>query len=158
MSSTVDIYDGRYLNWLNVNKFICFYECNRLFIFLGRKKDNNYIIYNNVHLVLLGHYSNWYRAGCNKDYKLLCRAWISMAYVHHYFHRFVLLFVNQSIYSSFYIIYIIYNCILLAGYYSAFAILLLVPIDIASVVINRRSTTNGHDSNYSDNIKVLGTK
>ena len=42
------------------------------------------------------------------------------------------------------------------GYYSSLAILLIVPIDIASVVIDRRSTTVRYDKDYNDNINVLG--
>ena len=75
---------------------------------------------------------------------------------HTYITTFIGLWINLFIFL--YIIYIYIIVFWFAGYYSAFAILLLVPIDIASVVINRRSTTTGHDSNYSDNIKVLGTK
>ena len=46
---------------------------------------------------------------------------------------------------------------LFIGYYASFAILLLVPIDIASVVVDRRSNTIGSDSNYTDNKNVLST-
>ena len=46
---------------------------------------------------------------------------------------------------------------LFIGYYASFAILLLVPIDIAAVVANRKSTTIGSDSNYSSNRNTLST-
>jgi hypothetical protein len=43
------------------------------------------------------------------------------------------------------------------GYYSSFAILLLVPIDIAACVSNRRSTSIGNDPNYDFDKKALST-
>ena len=64
-------------------------------------------------------------------------------------------FYGFSIYNYFwyYVIMIYYIPI---GYYSSLAILLIVTIDIASVVIDRRSTTVGYDKDYNDNINVLG--
>mmetsp|Transcript_7381 Transcript_7381/g.10461 ORF Transcript_7381/g.10461 Transcript_7381/m.10461 type:complete len:1010 (-) Transcript_7381:824-3853(-) len=46
---------------------------------------------------------------------------------------------------------------LFVGYYASFAILLLVPIDIAAVVVDRRSNVIGSDSNYDSNKKHLST-
>eukprot|EP01035_Chromulina_nebulosa_P002873 gene2873-3925_t len=46
---------------------------------------------------------------------------------------------------------------LFIGYYASFAILLLVPIDIASIIVDRRSDTIGNDSNYTNNNHVLST-
>jgi hypothetical protein len=40
-------------------------------------------------------------------------------------------------------------------YYSSFGILLLVPIDIASVVIDRRSTIANSDPNYTSDVELL---
>jgi ABC-type cobalt transport system substrate-binding protein len=44
---------------------------------------------------------------------------------------------------------------LFIGYYASFAILLLVPIDITAVIIDRRSTTTGSDSDYNDTVQTL---
>ncbi len=41
------------------------------------------------------------------------------------------------------------------GYYATFAILLLVPIDIASIVIDRRSTASGSDADYNFDVDTL---
>ena len=48
---------------------------------------------------------------------------------------------------------------LIIGYYCSFGILLLVPIDIAAVVVDRRSTSSQQtgDSTYSDNVHLLST-
>ena len=48
---------------------------------------------------------------------------------------------------------------LFIGYYSAFAILLLVPIDIAVIQNDRQSTENASEqnSNYNDNLDTLAT-
>jgi hypothetical protein len=43
------------------------------------------------------------------------------------------------------------------GYYSAFAILLMVPIDIGTVVIDRRSTNIGSDPEYKFDVNTLST-
>lgn len=43
------------------------------------------------------------------------------------------------------------------GYFCCFGILLLVPIDMASIVMDRRSTTSGSDSQYNADIYVLST-
>lgn len=44
---------------------------------------------------------------------------------------------------------------LVVGYYASFGILLLVPIDIATVVIDRRSTDTGSDSQYNYDVDTL---
>ncbi len=44
---------------------------------------------------------------------------------------------------------------LVIGYYASFGILLLVPIDIASIVIDRRSTESGNDANYDFDVDTL---
>lgn len=44
---------------------------------------------------------------------------------------------------------------LILAYYSAFAILLLVPIDIASIVVDRRSTDTGKDAGYDSDTDAL---
>lgn len=44
---------------------------------------------------------------------------------------------------------------LVIGYYASFGILLLVPIDIASCVVDRRSTAIGSYAPYNDNLRVL---
>jgi hypothetical protein len=44
---------------------------------------------------------------------------------------------------------------LVLGFYAAFAILLLVPIDIAIVQSDRSSTTIGHDSQYDSDVNTL---
>ena len=48
---------------------------------------------------------------------------------------------------------------LIIGYYCSFGILLLVPIDIAVVVVDRRSTASQQtgDSNYAANVHLLST-
>lgn len=43
------------------------------------------------------------------------------------------------------------------GYFAAFAILLLVPIDIGVVVFDRRSTTPNYDSNYHHDMQILSS-
>ncbi len=44
---------------------------------------------------------------------------------------------------------------LVIGYYASFAILLLVPIDIASIIMDRRSTVSGSDANYNFDVDTL---
>lgn len=46
---------------------------------------------------------------------------------------------------------------LVMGYYAAFGIMLMVPIDIGTVVIDRRSTTTGSDSAYNYDKESLTT-
>lgn len=46
---------------------------------------------------------------------------------------------------------------LVLGYYAAFAIMLMVPIDIGTVVIDRRSTTTGSDPSYNYDKESLTT-
>lgn len=46
---------------------------------------------------------------------------------------------------------------LVLGYYAAYGILLLVPIDISSVVIARRSTVIGTDTQYNTDKNTLVT-
>lgn len=43
------------------------------------------------------------------------------------------------------------------GYYAAFGIMLLVPIDIATVVVDRRSTNIAQDSTYDYDKETLTT-
>lgn len=43
------------------------------------------------------------------------------------------------------------------GYYASFAILLLVPIDIASVVHDRHSKDYPHDESYDFDVRTLST-
>eukprot|EP01038_Epipyxis_sp_PR26KG_P013392 gene13392-17956_t len=42
-----------------------------------------------------------------------------------------------------------------SGYYASFAIMLLVPIDIASIVVDRRSNLIGIDTNYNQSVQSL---
>jgi hypothetical protein len=44
---------------------------------------------------------------------------------------------------------------LVIGYYASFGILLLVPIDIASIIIDRRSTSAHSDANYTFDVDTL---
>ena len=41
------------------------------------------------------------------------------------------------------------------GFYAAFGIMLMIPIDIAVVVTDRTSTSTGHDSGYDYDVNTL---
>jgi hypothetical protein len=44
---------------------------------------------------------------------------------------------------------------LVFGYFASFAVLLIVPIDIAAVIYSRKSSVSGHDASYSSTIQTL---
>jgi hypothetical protein len=44
---------------------------------------------------------------------------------------------------------------LIVGYFCSFGVLLLVPIDIAVVIVDRRSTFPANDPTYNNHVKIL---